>query len=90
MECKERNWRRGIRQARVYSVVTDRVFIAMPSAHLTQFAVSTIASQGLGVLAVGESGDVVVAAPAPDTAPMATLRERTVGMYMTRRGTEDG
>ncbi len=90
VECKERDWRKGIRQARVYSVAADHVFIALPSPRVTPYALNAIGSEGFGVLAVTEDGGVVVALAAPPTCALPTLKQRTVSMFTSRRGSTHG
>jgi hypothetical protein len=67
VECKEKDWSRAIRQARVYQGAAELVYVALPTAHASELARQSIATHGLGLLVVDHDGcarELLVAKPA--------------------------
>jgi hypothetical protein len=86
VECKERDWRRGIQQARTYTLATDRVFVGIPEGRLTAKLTQAAAMIGIGVIAVDNDGRAMVAIePSAAIVPLPSLRSRTRAHFDERR-----
>ena len=91
IECKERDWRRALRQAERYRAAADSVFIAMPAHAVTDNVTQAAATVGIGILGVtGHSQVHVLAGSASRERLMQPLRERALEHFARRKGVLDG
>ncbi len=79
VECKERDWRRGVKQARVYQVACEFVYLALPAGRTSDIGTAFLLEQSLGLLEVTSDGRVTEVV-APRQAPhfLPELKERMV------------
>ncbi|MGD0018252.1 MAG: hypothetical protein ABSD62_03280 [Candidatus Limnocylindrales bacterium] len=87
VECKERDWRRAIRQAVAYQVAADLVFLAMPARHVTDNVTREMRCRGIGVISVGQDGATVVVVPARSgTYLIQAVREKAIARFEAAAG----
>ena len=82
VELKLENWRKAVRQARVYQLCADRVFLAMPSVYVHRVDIDSLSCIGLGVLSV----DMRPGRPAKDG--VVQLLEAAASPIQQRRYTQ--
>lgn len=56
VELKLCRWRRALRQALIYQLCSDFVFIAMPGGAVDSVELSVLKQHGIGLIAVGSGG----------------------------------
>jgi hypothetical protein len=56
VECKERDWVRGILQARVYQGASDYVYMALPRRRTTTRVLERLMERGIGLIVVDGQG----------------------------------
>jgi hypothetical protein len=56
VECKERDWGRGVLQARVYQGASDYVYMALPRKQPSARVLQTLEERGIGLILVDEQG----------------------------------
>jgi hypothetical protein len=82
VECKERDWRRAIRQAVAYQVAADLVFLAMPAPHVTENVTREMRARGIGVISVGHDGATIVLVPARSgTYLIPVIRDKAIARF---------
>jgi hypothetical protein len=85
IECKVREWRRGLRQVRVYQAAVDAVFLAVPTQAVTDKLTQAVGMMGAGLITVDVAGRVVVAlSPTGDGHSWPQLRRRTLERALDR------
>jgi hypothetical protein len=91
IECKERDWRRGLEQARRYQLATDEVFLAVPERVVTDELTQEASRLGVGLLVVVPSKAVRIALEAkPTTNLIPSLRGRALEHFTQRLLLLDG
>jgi hypothetical protein len=87
IECKERDWRRGVNQARRYLAAVDEVYLAVPGRVVTEELTQTALKVGIGVLGVGVDNVVSVVVVADSRGMLLpSLQARAVMQFNQRRG----
>jgi hypothetical protein len=56
VEAKLRDWRRALRQARVYKLAADLTYIALPEPAITQACIDACSTEGIGAIAIPRRG----------------------------------
>ena len=56
IEAKLRDWRRALRQARVYKLAADLVYIGLPERAITEKCLMACSAEGIGTIAVPRRG----------------------------------
>ncbi|MFQ5871022.1 MAG: hypothetical protein ACE5IJ_05395 [Thermoplasmata archaeon] len=62
VEAKVRNWREGLRQALVYRLAADRVFLAVSSQYAHRVNHDLLRSYGIGLITVDGQAHIVMSA----------------------------
>ena len=86
VECKERDWRRAVRQARLYQLAAEHVYVALPGSCVTEKVSREMAHHGLGLIGVTEDGGVVILLdPRSSQGLMESLRNRAAAQFQKRQ-----
>lgn len=87
VEAKLSDWRRAIRQATVYKMAADFVFIALPQRAISGECMSACTAAGIGAIAVPRRGRArfVLRAP-PNRAQLRRLVHRALSFVGPRIG----
>jgi hypothetical protein len=75
IEVKVKDWRKALKQAIVYQMMADRVYIAMSNRHIKSIDHDLLAENAVGLISVDLNGTVCLiseAAPSPRRLPYFT------------------
>jgi hypothetical protein len=90
IECKERDWRRGLEQARRYQPAATEVFLAVPSKVVTSELSETAETLGIGVMSVKEFAEVEVVVQSRAVLWLSpALHERSLAQFEKRFPSDD-
>lgn len=85
VECKERDWRRGLEQARRYQVAADDVYLALPEQAVTEELAREATRVGVGLLVVlAESEVKLMVDPRRAAHFVPELKERALAQFAQR------
>jgi hypothetical protein len=90
VECKERDWRRGLEQARRYRAAADDVFLALPLRAVTEEVAQRAHTIGIGIITVDDTSgvDILLEADKISTS-IPELQQRTRQQFAHRQANND-
>ncbi len=75
VEAKVRDWRAGLRQAMIYRICADRVYIAVDERYAARVDFAALRPYGIGAIAVNGTAQVVLKAKHSAIIHLGLLRE---------------